>query len=62
MNTVINYYVKNVYGKSLIYIADKETARIFKVLTGQETLSLRHWHAFEQLGFSFNEVLAPREN
>lgn len=59
MNT-IEIYSKCVYGKDLVYIADKKIANIINQLTESKTLSDKHIEALMKLGFNFKEVLQPK--
>lgn len=55
----IGYYRKNVYGKTLFYVADKDYANNIQALTGQKTLSADHMAALAALGVVFIETFAP---
>ena len=55
----IEYYIKNVYGNELMYIADKEIAESVAALTNSKTLLPRHMDALEKLGCKFEFVHAP---
>jgi hypothetical protein len=41
-NMEIEYYIKQVYGKPLIYIKDAHTARLLINLTGKKTITEDH--------------------
>lgn len=56
----IEYYVKSVYGTDTLYVMDADIARHLSILTGMKTLTTRHMEALKALGFSFEEVIAPR--
>jgi hypothetical protein len=56
----IEYYRKSVYGKDLLYILDERTANLMRCLTRNQTLRLDDKRTLELLGFTFKEVLAPR--
>ena len=62
MNKTIKYYTKNVYGNELRYILDKEISYNIQHLTGQNTISLYHIGALENLGFTFEQVLEPKNS
>lgn len=56
----IEYYSKDVYGSSLMYVKDEDQARAITTLTNKKTIGEWDIKAMEKLGFSFTEVLAPR--
>lgn len=56
----IDYFRKNVYGNDLMYVADRRTAQLIQRLTGKQTLREQDIATFNELGFTFKEVLAPR--
>lgn len=62
MENTIKYYVKNVYGKELIYLVDEQQANIVRTLTGQKTVSDNHLHALVALGCSIEEVMPPKQS
>lgn len=57
---VIKFYVKNVYGKENIYIADPKLANTISNLTNQKTVSKTHLNSLIALGNTIEEVLPPR--
>ncbi len=62
MTNNIKYYTRSVYGNDNIYIADSEQAQLVFALTGTKTLLPHQKSALEALGFTFEEVLAPKKN
>lgn len=57
---IIQFYKKDVYGRSLIYIADKDQAEYIQVLTGTKTVTDDQLSALGKLtGCAFVEVFAP---
>ena len=58
--TVIEYYVKNVYGRENIYIVPGPAAKSISALTGKKTVSIQDIVHLELLGVKATEVLAPR--
>lgn len=55
---IIDYYTKNVYGRKLIYIADKEIARNVNILSGgKKTLTVSQLKALVDLGFGIQRVV-----
>ena len=57
----IEYYIKNVYGKELIYVKDEELKTIISNLIGKQTINDFDIKNFEKLGIEFVEVLPPRK-
>jgi len=57
---VIEYYIVRNYGRDDRYIADKEVAKAFYLITGKKTLSDDVIKGFQMLGASFKEVVAPK--
>jgi hypothetical protein len=55
--TVIQVYVKNVYGKDKTYVKDEKLAAALSQLTGHLTLTDEAKKALESIGFSFEQVL-----
>lgn len=55
----IPFYIKNVYGKDTMYIADKEVSSIIANLTGRKVLTPEHKGQLEKLGFTFELVMQP---
>lgn len=61
MNNVIEFYRKNVYGAEKFYIKDARMRKAITTLTGRMTINGPDMSALKWLGFSFIEVLAPRD-
>lgn len=57
----IQYYRQNVYGNELIYLVESLASLHVLYLIGQKTINERQIDRFEQLGITFEEVLAPRK-
>jgi hypothetical protein len=57
----IEIYNKNVYGVEKTYIKDQTMAVAIQTLTGKITIDARDMKVLEYLGFTFQEVLAPKE-
>lgn len=57
--TKIQFYIKNVYGKDTMYIADKDISAIIANLTGRKVLTPEHKQQLEKLGFTFELVMQP---
>lgn len=53
------YYTKNVYGKTLIYLIDNEVSRNILAITGQVTISKATIELFKLLSIEFVQVLSP---
>lgn len=58
---VIEYYTIRNYGRDDRYIADKEVAKAFQLITGKKTLSDEVMRGFQMLGAEFNEVVPPQD-
>lgn len=58
-NMTIHYYIKTVYGKPTMYIVEQDIAKAIGTLTGRKILIKEHKEALEQLGFAFEQVIAP---
>lgn len=58
----IEIYTKNVYGNELTYFVDSKEATAIRILTSQKTLSEGNRKALETLGFTFEEILAPKKS
>lgn len=56
MNTTIEYYIKDVYGRPSKYIKDKTIAKLVSDLTGRKTLSLTDERSLRGLGYTLKEV------
>ena len=58
----IKYYIKNVYGTDRIYLNDPREARNLQSLTKNETVSIEHMEALQELaGVEFQQVLPEKE-
>lgn len=57
----IEYYVKHVYGKYLMYVLNEDLRAVISSLTGAATLSDAQIDAFTKLGLGFKEVFPPRK-
>jgi hypothetical protein len=57
---VIEYYIVRNYGRDDRYIADKEVAKAFYLITGKKTLSDDVIKGFQMLTAEFKEVVAPK--
>ena len=55
----IGYYRKNVYGKTLFYIAEPENAAIMASILGTKTITEYEINQFSKLGVTFIETFAP---
>lgn len=60
--TPIRIFTRSVYGRTLVYVADAEQARLLANLTGAKTLESRHLTALEGLGFTIEQVPDPTSN
>lgn len=58
---VIEFYTIRNYGRDDRYVADKEIAKAFMLITGKKTLSDEVIRGFKMLGAEFKEVLAPQQ-
>lgn len=56
----VHFYRKDVYGAEHCYIVEQGIYEAVYALTGRKTLTGTDRKALERLGFSFQEVLAPR--
>jgi hypothetical protein len=61
MNTMktINYYRKDVYGNTLLYVSDKFDAAAIRMLTGKKTIDAVDMSNLKHLGCTFTEVMRP---
>lgn len=57
----IEFYTIRNYGRDDRYVADKEIAKAFMLITGKKTLSDEVIRGFKMLGAEFKEVLAPQQ-
>lgn len=58
---IIEFYTIRNYGRDDRYVADKEIAKAFMLITGKKTLSDEVIQGFKMLGAEFKEVLAPQQ-
>jgi len=58
---IIKYYSKNVYGKKMYYIIDKIQTKLYKILTGDKTLTDSKIFALKAFGVKLEEVLPPKK-
>lgn len=58
---IIEFYTIRNYGRDDRYVADKEIAKAFMLITGKKTLSEEVIKGFKLLGAEFKEVLPPQE-
>ncbi|QGH73369.1 MAG: hypothetical protein [Siphoviridae sp. cttb18] len=61
-NKTVGYYRKQVYGNEHMYIADPKIASAVAQLTGNKILLPNKMEALKNLGFTFEEVLAPKNH
>ena len=58
----IKYYMRNVYGTDRFYLTDPKEARNLQSLTKNETMSVEHMEALQELaGVEFQQVLPEKE-
>ena len=55
----IEYYIKQVYGNTHLYVLNPDFQKAMQLLTGQITLTKQAKNGFEMLGFTFVQVLPP---
>ncbi len=60
MHKVIEYYRKENYGNSHLYIKDDAIANYITLLTGKKTLTSDHLFSLRGLGFELREVLREK--
>lgn len=53
----IEFYTKQVYGATKLYIADEDQAQIIKQLTGRITITTEDIEALQKLGVRFKQVM-----
>ena len=58
---IIEYYTIRNYGRDDRYVADKEIAKAFMLITGKKTLSDEVIKGFQMMGAEFKEVLPPQQ-
>ena len=56
MNKEIEYYIRQVYGKDIMYIVDLKTRQCISDLTGEKSLIENAKQCLEELGFAFKKV------
>ena len=54
---IIEFYIKNVYGKENIYNKDENIAKNIQTLTTKKTIDKNDMQALENLGFTFKQVI-----
>lgn len=59
---LIHYYIKQVYGKDMIYIADPVIASNMQYLTGKKTLTFGDLETLQNLGFTLERVFGGAKN
>jgi hypothetical protein len=57
---IIKFYTIRNYGRDDRYVADKEIAKAFMLITGKKTLSEEVIRGFKLLGAEFQEVVPPQ--
>jgi len=57
----VQFYTKNIYGSTLIYLVGSEASEAMLRLIGQKTISKSQMAEFEKLGLSFEQVINPSE-
>ena len=57
----VQFYTKNVYGNTLIYLVDGVAAKAILNLIGQKTISKKQMSEFELLNIKFEQVINPDE-
>jgi hypothetical protein len=57
----VEYYTIRSYGRNDRYVANKEIAKSFLLITGKKTLSDEIIEGFKMLGVSFKEVVQPSD-
>lgn len=57
----IEYYVKNVYGREVMYLADPTKAEALTKLTRLRTMSKEHMEALQGFGFVFQQIDEPKK-
>jgi len=57
----VQFYTKNIYGNTLIYLVDSESSRSMLELIGQKTISKSQMAEFEKIGVTFDQVINPSE-
>lgn len=58
----IHYYIKQVYGKDMIYIVDPVIASNMHYLTGKKTLSFGDIETLQNLGFELVRTFGGASN
>lgn len=57
----VQFYTKNVYGNTLIYLVESEAAENILCLIAQKTISKFQMKRFADLGIVFEQVINPEE-
>lgn len=56
---IVEYYTKNVYGKTHNYLVDSDAAKTILSLIGQKTITDQQMAQFGSLGVVFKRVFEP---
>lgn len=57
----VQFYTKNVFGNTLIYLVDSSEAQSILALINQKTISRFQMRRFAELGIVFEQVINPTE-
>ena len=57
----VQFYTKQVYGNTLIYLVESEATENMLCLIGQKTINKFQMKRFEDLGISFEQVINPED-
>lgn len=57
----VQFYTKNVYGNTLIYLVESEASENILCLIGQKTINKFQIERFKDLGIEFDQVINPEE-
>lgn len=58
----IQYYTKQVYGNTLMYLIESKESNAILRLIGQKTISDKQMEQFEILGVTFERTFEPENN
>lgn len=58
---VVEFYQKEVYGNTMLYIADPDIRRTLTRLTGKKTIDTGDIENLQTLGLRFKQVMPPLE-
>jgi len=56
----IQYYTKSIYGTDTLYILDDSLSSAIALISGKKTLTSQVKTGLEKIGFTFEEVLQPK--